>query len=636
LQLLIGLLLALLLSPTVIAAAELTPDTYLAELIRRAAEARLSEHRYWHLLLHYRQNLGGGYISEADDPGFFMASTGKTDPQAELEATLAKFFSDELVGSSRQPTQCAFMARFQWLKSELSIDEQRLSLQECDRFKAWIAEINPQSVTLIFASAYMNNPASMFGHTFLRIDQKGQTEQTRILAYTINYAANATAANVFTYAFSGISGGFKGYFMMMPYYMKVQEYRDFENRDIWEYRLSFTQDQILRMLMHTWELGNAYFDYFFFKENCSYHILSLLEIADPDLHLTDMFTVWTIPADTVRLIDRQPGLVGEIVSRPSLRSQIQGRHAALSDEEGQWLKRVAKDPSVAQSEDFRRLPVERQAFVLDVASHYLRFLAISEEEHAAIYKEKNRALLVTRSGVKVRPAEVSIRPIADPPERGHPTIRAGVGAGWRQDEFFEEINIRPAYHDLLDPETGYTPHAQIEFLALKLRHYEKRNQFRLERLTVLDIISLSPIDMLFKRPSWKVALKWETVRREGCRLCGNVNFNAGPGAALETRWLSREVYFAFAEVDVNYSHAFEENHRVGGGGTVGILANLTERWRLLISATYLRYPLGQQSDNTKFSFQQSYTLSPNWAVRVELNHFERRDNEALITVHGYF
>lgn len=635
-QILVGLLLALLLSPTVVAAAELTPDTYLIELIRRAADARLSEHRYWHLLLHYRQNLGGGYTSEADDPGFFMASTGRTDPRAELEATLGKFFSDELVGSSRQPAQCAFVARFQWLKSELSIDDRRLPLQECDRFKAWIAEINPESVTLIFASAYMNNPASMFGHTFLRIDQKGQTDQTRILAYTINYAANPTSANVVAYAFSGISGGFKGYFMIMPYYMKVQEYRDFENRDIWEYQLGFTKDQVLRMLMHTWELGNAFFDYFFFKENCSYHILSLLEIADPDLHLTDTFTVWTIPADTVRLIAKQPGLVGEIVSRPSLTSQIQGRHAALSDEERRWLNRVAKDPSEVQSEAFRRLPVERQAFVLDVASHYLRYLTISKEEQATIYKERNRALLVTRSGLKVRPAEVFIRPIADPPERGHPTRRAGVGAGWRQDEFFEEINLRPAYHDLLDPETGYTPHAQIEFLSLKLRHYEKRNQFRLERLTLLDIISLSPIDMLFTRPSWRVGLRWETVRREGCRLCGNFNFNAGPGAALETRWLRREVYFAFAELDANYSHAFEENHRVGGGGTVGILANLTERWRFLISATYLRYPLGQQSDNTRFSFQQSYTLSRNWAVRVELNHFERRDNEALIAVQGYF
>src|SRR5207237_21150 len=135
------------------------------------------------------------------------------------------------------------------------------------------------------------------------------------------------------YAYEVMTGGFKGYFSSMPYYLKVQEYRDFESRDIWEYRLNFTRDQVLQMLRHAWELGNTYFDYFYLKENCAYHILSLLEVADPRLHLTDAFTVWTIPADTIRLITSEPGLVGAIVFRPSLTSQIEGRNATLSDEE---------------------------------------------------------------------------------------------------------------------------------------------------------------------------------------------------------------------------------------------------------------------------------------------------------------
>ncbi|TLY19977.1 MAG: hypothetical protein E6K67_03445 [Nitrospirae bacterium] len=184
----------------------------------------------------------------------------------------------------------------------------------------------------------------------------------------------------------------------------------------------------------------------------------------------------------------------------------------------------------------------------------------------------------------------------------------------------------------------WTPKSAIllEFLAAKLRHYEKHNQFRLERLAVVDIISLSPMDSLFKRPSWKVGLTWETVRRGGCRYCGNLNFNVGPGIAVETRWLRREVYFAFAELDANYSHAFEENHRVGGGGTVGVVVDLTERWTSLLSATYLRYALGEHSDNTKYTFQQRYTLSKDWAIRLELNHFERRDNEVMVTMQAYF
>jgi hypothetical protein len=96
------------------------------------------------------------------------------------------------------------------------------------------------------------------------------------------------------YPVRGIFGGYRGYFSTIPYYLKVQEYRDIENRDIWEYRLNLTEPQIRRLLMHAWELGNASFDYYFFKENCSYHLLSLLEYADPSLHLTDQF----------RLLDR--------------------------------------------------------------------------------------------------------------------------------------------------------------------------------------------------------------------------------------------------------------------------------------------------------------------------------------------
>ncbi|MER3424816.1 MAG: hypothetical protein C4293_17935, partial [Nitrospiraceae bacterium] len=270
-------------------AAETTDQAYLAELIRRSSEAKLSQERYWHLLLHYRPNIWGGYTSDADDPGFFLAPNGKTDPQAELEATLAEFFSNELVGRSQQPAQCAFIARYHWLKQVLALDDHRLPPQRCERWESWFAGMNPRSVTLIFPSAYMNNPASMFGHTFLRIDQKGQTEGTRILAYTINFAAELPPDAGIDFAIRGIFGGYKGYFSTLPYYIKVQEYRDIENRDIWEYRLNFTDEQLRRLLMHAWELGNAYFDYFFFKENCAYQLLTLLEVANPDWHLTDRF-----------------------------------------------------------------------------------------------------------------------------------------------------------------------------------------------------------------------------------------------------------------------------------------------------------------------------------------------------------
>lgn len=615
--------------------AEEPPSPYLSHLLQRAHDAHLADAREWHLLLHYRANLFGGYTSEQDEPGFFLSPEGKTDPQAELDATLTQFFLPELVGRSKQPAQCAFVARYAWLHDRLGFDPGRLPPMPCERFERWIEEFHARSITLVFPSAFMNNPASMFGHTLLRIDQEGQTPQTRILAYTINFAADVPKDEGLAYPVRGIFGGYSGYFSTIPYYLKVQEYRDMENRDIWEYRLNFGESQIRRLLMHAWELGNASFDYFFFKENCSYHLLSLLEYADPSLRLTERFGLWTIPADTVRLLAAQPSLVTDIAFRPSRVTLIRRKREHLSVSEHELVRRVVRDATAAQSEELRSLPLSRQAFVLDVASDYVRYRGERDEAEAASARVHNRQILTARSLLRIPSEDISIRPFATQPDVGHRTSRASLGGGWRNNDTFEEITVRAAYHDLLDPEPGYTPDAQIEVGSLSLRHYNRAEQTRVERATVLNVLSLSPIDGLFRAPSWKLNLGMQTIKHRGCELCSNWSVNGGIGASAETHLLRREVFFAFAEVEGNYSRAYEERHRVGGGASVGFYADLTERWRLLASAAYLRYALGDQSDDVRWSVGQRYTLAQNWALRLDYHHRDH-DNDVLFTVQAFF
>ena len=631
----VGLALAISCLITGTARAQTDGPSYLRELIQRANAAALHDQRYWHLLLHYRRTTAGGYESEADEAGFFLAPNGKTDPKAELEATLAQFFSPELVGRSRQPARCAFIARYHWLKAALGIDESRLPSQSCERFQSWLAELNPASITLIFPSAYMNNPASMFGHLLLRVDKKGQTEQTRILAYTINYSADVTTDNGIVFAVLGVVGGFAGYFSTHPYYVKAKEYGDFENRDIWEYRLNFSQEQIERLLMHAWEMGNASFDYFFFKENCAYHILSLLDVADPTLHLTDRFWFSTFPSDGVRMIADKPGLIKEITFRPSRITEIRRGRQSLSADEQTWLGRIIADPSLARAGNFTNMPRQRQALVLDVASDYLMYRVETDENSAALYQERNKSVLIARSQLKVPAVLVALTPVAGPPEQGHSIMRTGVGVGWREREFFTELNFRVAFHDLLDPEYGYTPDAQIEALGLALRHYSRRDHTRLERFTLVNIVSLSPMDALFKSPSWKVNTGLETIRYNHCRFCRIGNFNAGIGAATESAWLKREVYFGFAEAATEYGRVFKSNFRFGGGATVGALADITDRWKFAVAGTYLNFPLGDKSHEWRLSAEQRYTLTKNIALRLEFNQ-RPRNQEYLLNLHAYF
>jgi hypothetical protein len=111
--------------------------------------------------------------------------------------------------------------------------------------------------------------------------------------------------------------------------------------------------------------------------------------------------------------------------------------------------------------------------------------------------------------------------------------------------------------------------------------------------------------------------------------------NGGIGAAVETQWLNREVYFAVAEADANYSRAYEERHRIGGGGTVGMYGDLTDRWRVMVTGSYLRYPLGDKSDDIRWFVGQRYTLGRNLAVRLEYTRRDR-DNDVLFAVQAFF
>ena len=245
-------------------------------------------------------------------------------------------------------------------------------------------------------------------------------------------------------------------------------------------------------------------------------------------------------------------------------------------------------------------------------------------------------MLVARSELKIKSDETPVEPFVTQPELGHRTSRIGVGAGYRQDEWFEEVNLRASYHDLLDPEPGYAPGYQIELLSGAFRHYERQNQTRLERFTLANVTSLTPADGLFLSPSWKVNVGMQTLRHNDCRYCAAGVANGGAGLTFETHLLKREYFFGFGELEAIYSHAFDEKHRAGGGGTAGVLADLTDRWRLLASTTYLRFPLGEKSDEFRWSTGLRNTLAKDAALRFEFNHRERRDNEALFTIHAYF
>ena len=145
-----------------------------------------------------------------------------------------------------------------------------------------------------------------------------------------------------------------------------------KNRDIWEYPLNLTPTETKRIIRHLWELQNIEFDYYFFDENCSYRLLELLEVARPDIELTDEYILTAIPVDTVRSIKRA-GLIQDVDYRPSQATQLNALMKTIPADLHHWVLKLEDDPQIAQMPIFKQLPEKQQWALADAAYRYLRF-----------------------------------------------------------------------------------------------------------------------------------------------------------------------------------------------------------------------------------------------------------------------
>ena len=262
-------------------------------------------------------------MSQVDGKDFFLAEDGGRDPSAELSATLRAFSQPLVSGHEDEHALCRFPARRKLLDDQLHFSGV-LHEPTCPALADYLAELDPESAAVVYAANYLNNPASSFGHTFLRLQKRrptGSTVPDDALAWGIEYTANTDTENPFLYAFKGLTGLFPGVFSFHSFESKVHEYANGEARDLWEYDLNLSRAEVTLLALHLWELSKTHLDYYYLTKNCSYHVLATLEAAAPRIDVVSHLNFVVLPRDTIKALYRVPGLVRGTVYRPSLRSQ---------------------------------------------------------------------------------------------------------------------------------------------------------------------------------------------------------------------------------------------------------------------------------------------------------------------------
>ncbi|QWV95612.1 DUF4105 domain-containing protein [Geomonas oryzisoli] len=584
---------------------------YRDQLIKEAQVKRLWEERPWQILLHYKKPLTGGTISRISDPNFFLSPAGRTDPAAELAATLSAFFQQD-APDGEHPI-CRFPARLAWLSEELSIDPARLPVPACSELQEQIRTIDARSAVLVFPVGHINSPASMFGHTLIRIDGPSKSN---LISYAVNYAADANDANGFLYAFKGLTGLYKGYYSLMPYYQKVKEYSDLEHRDMWEYRLKLSKEEVDKMLLHALELQRIASDYYFLDENCSYNLLFLIEAARPALHLSDRTGLLVHPTNTIE-IAQQSGILEAAVYRPSQGARIV-RIASLLGEDGQLaaleLAQGKRPPKSIEAEPFSE---QEKREVLDLAAELVQLRLARKELEQDAYSKLYLKILAERSVLGAgSETAYAVAPPA-PPDAGHHTSKIGLGGGVRRGEWYAGVHLQPEFHSLLDPDQGYLKGAQIKFFDTLVDYVPETGRPRLRNLHLLDILSTAPRDRFFKPYSWKVAAGWDTEVMKDGRDSLLFRLNSGGGVARRSPFGG--ILYGFAEVAVEGGRHLRGTVAAAPGVSLGALEQATDWWKVNLEGSAFFYVVGDDRISVKASLAQNFRLAQQQSLSLNLS-----------------
>ncbi len=608
----------------------------------------VAESRDWLALGHWRKDWRQGWRgwrSEVTGPSFFLADNGRTDPYAELRATL-KAFAAPIEGiAEKDHAQCRFLARREFLFAKLAIGEEEIPRHPCREYSAWKAKLDPEGVSIVFASAYMGNAASLFGHTFLKFHGRENGDDKDLLNYGVSYFAYTGSDGGIPFALFGLTGGYHGYFSMKPYHETLREYANLEGRDVWEYRLSLTTPEVERLLNHLLELQQTHFDYYFLDRNCSYQLLAALDAAKPELGLSDAFLYHVIPADSVRVLAAKQGLVQSVRYRPSLLTTFLEAREPLGSNELSLSRRLVAAKSSAEAANARleleALDKDRRLLVLDSSLAYVDWLGAKQP---TAYLDRAHGLKTQRAslGLQREPASASLHATARArPETGHDSARVGPTFGTRGERFFSGLQFRFAYHDLLSDDAGHRPDAHLEVLRAEVRGWAgpgDLRELRLHELTALEIVSLPSVDEFMQPLAWRAkagATNLEDIRNAlvlAPSLSGGVGAAASPLPRPYRRHLT---LFTFAQGHAEQSDELRFGYRAGLSWQAQALARVWNgRARMNLGYETKRYFLGDEKLVPTFWARAGVSLSRNWEIRLSASEASSvAEKSAMLLAH---
>lgn len=619
------------------ASAEITKPSN--QLVTQAKVRNLAHDPYWIALMHYHSSTRFGVtnlVSEIRSADFFLSQNGATDSFAELTATLDAFF-DEPGDNPDEHAQCKFVARYNWLRKTLDWSGLMPPEVTCRNYDLWSMQGKVESLSLVFATGYLSNPASFYGHILLKFNSSASTFSSDYLDQSINFGAIVPPnENGAIYVFKGLFGGYDATFSNAQFYRINHTYAEGELRDLWEYRLNLDDDQVRQIVAHSWELLGKKFKYYFLKENCAYRMGELLEVVVKQPVLPKELP-WAMPATVFNRIDsiRSNGvpLVQSVKLIPSRLNRYYAKYSRLSDRQKSAAGLLAAGTTQFDNSGFVELGDQEKVAITDTLLDYVEFRLVGDKGNPNLKTLKQR-LLVERIKLPSEPKQtkepIQQFPGSSPPHDGPlpGMIRLGAvhNANLGSGTYFQ---VRPAYFDVLEPDSGRVPNSHLTMFDLSAVYLD--HQFSIRNLDLVNIENFN----VAKTPlpgdgglAWKFRTGFRSVDL-GCTNCLVFNMTGGLGKSYE---ISEDVV-AYGMVDLSVQSGHHGPPLMGLDPQVGLVVTPRPFWKFRLSVGQTYYLDSQLRDVRLLRWENRFGINRNWDVRINLEQNRARELQMAISTY---
>ena len=613
------LLFILLTLTVIISTSSVAKESAAKEII---AEKIYLEHT-WLKLLHFNDE-NGIWSSSADHTDFFITTNGQSNPRKELIESHKRLVDEKQSNNF----QCKYPARTFWIVKRFKL---QLPKPDCPLLYSWLKQFSLDRLFIVFATADMNSPPSMFGHTFLRIPSSNY--KSELLSSSFNYSADeGNDTKGLGFIFKGMTGGYSNKIDTIPFHRRKKTYSEIEGRDLWEYELNLSSSEIKFIVLHIWEIKNHAFEYYFFDENCSYQTLAMINVAKPNLNMTKSFSHYAIPIDTLRAL-KSNNLITKSTYRASSTSLFSSSRKKLSPSNNMLVYKIASGVLAPNESELKSQPTHIQDHILSLSFDFTSLLIsrgkIPSAEGDAIIKSIIQSKLNLSKNHSASEKE-SVK--KNDPLKGHKSKRIVLTTGKENQQNYWQLGFRPAYHDFLDPIDGFDIGNSISLFNVEYRVQNMNNN--LQNLEIIKIESRPNNDLFFNRHSWSFDIKRtkKHIEQEK-RLTNSISYLRGHSYQLNEYNFS---YLLGASLD--YNSVFKDSLGLESQARFELRKD-TSNLSYLLSYGLSRYIVGANSHRktlnlaASFSHNNSYRFVLNAGNR---NYSDKEENYFELAYRYYF